>query len=275
MPIRKTERRKGIMKVISLGAGVQSSCLLLMASKGIIEADQAVFADTGNERSSTYEYIEYLKSVSSIPLVIVKNHKKGGGGIVDDLIKCVFDENTWFDGMPPLWMNDSKGNGQARQQCTGYYKIKPIERYIKASKHAENTMLIGISTDEIHRANSGKDGKIKREFPLIKLRMNRRDCLNWIKDNGFKMPAKSGCIICPYATEQNYKTYSKEEKELLVDIDEIVRSGFAREKKTKNLHRTYFLSHRRKPIKDILRQEDSQNDLFGEMLGCDSGMCFI
>ena len=63
------------MKIISLGGGVQSSTLLLMSIKGVIDkANFAIFADTQHEPQKTYEYIDYLESIcnkSKIPLLKV------------------------------------------------------------------------------------------------------------------------------------------------------------------------------------------------------------
>ena len=45
--------------ILSLGAGVQSSTLALMAVRGEIEMPEAaIFADTGAEPKSVYEYLD-------------------------------------------------------------------------------------------------------------------------------------------------------------------------------------------------------------------------
>ena len=261
---------------ISLGAGIQSSAMVYLANEGIIQADFAIFADTGNERDETYKYLEYLEKNSKIPIVRARNTRSGT--ITEDLEKAVNDDSKYWEGMPPLWFSDERGNGQARQQCTTYYKIKVVEKFInqkaKADRQTDRQMLIGISVDEIHRANSGKDGKIKREFPLIKLRMSRSDCAAYIQKLGHPLPPKSGCLICPYAGVKNYRSYSQKEIDEVIRFDEMIRDGFAKEK-TKGRNRQYFLSSRRVPVKRLIEMEASQNDLFGEMDGCDSGFCYV
>ena len=49
--------------VLSLGAGVQSTAMALMAAKGEITPmpDIAIFADTQAEPKSVYEHLEWLK----------------------------------------------------------------------------------------------------------------------------------------------------------------------------------------------------------------------
>lgn len=63
--------------VLSLGAGVQSSTLALMASKGEIGPmpDFAVFADTGGEPQSVYDWLQWLEKQLSFPLVRVANRQ--------------------------------------------------------------------------------------------------------------------------------------------------------------------------------------------------------
>ena len=49
-------------QILSLGAGIQSSALLLMSARGVLpKLDGAVFADTGWEPATVYETLEWLK----------------------------------------------------------------------------------------------------------------------------------------------------------------------------------------------------------------------
>ena len=51
------------MKILSLGAGVQSSTLALMAEHGEIEKpDCAIFADTQSEPEEVMEWLGYLET---------------------------------------------------------------------------------------------------------------------------------------------------------------------------------------------------------------------
>ena len=50
-----------MLKVLSLGAGVQSTALLLMSIRGDVERfDCAIFADTGWESAAVYEHLSWL-----------------------------------------------------------------------------------------------------------------------------------------------------------------------------------------------------------------------
>lgn len=62
-----------MLRVLSLGAGVQSSAVLLMADCGDVEpVDIAVFADTGSEPKVVYQWLEWLKTASKTPIITVQ-----------------------------------------------------------------------------------------------------------------------------------------------------------------------------------------------------------
>ena len=61
--------------VISLGGGVQSSVMALMANEGAFDRipDCAIFADTRWEPPSIYEHLTWLRDRLSFPLYVVDN----------------------------------------------------------------------------------------------------------------------------------------------------------------------------------------------------------
>jgi hypothetical protein len=51
------------LRILSLGAGVQSSALALMIEQGELPPiDAAIFADVKGEPKKVYEWLEYLKN---------------------------------------------------------------------------------------------------------------------------------------------------------------------------------------------------------------------
>ncbi len=62
-----------MIEVISLGAGVQSTTMALMAAHGEIEPmpDAAIFADTGAEPPEVYEHLEWLKGGNVLPFPVI------------------------------------------------------------------------------------------------------------------------------------------------------------------------------------------------------------
>ncbi len=69
--------------ILSLGAGVQSTALALMAERGMIEKPiAAIFSDTGDEPATVYAHLENLKSMLSFPVHTVKF----GNGLGNDFL---------------------------------------------------------------------------------------------------------------------------------------------------------------------------------------------
>ena len=80
------EKREPTLRILSLGAGVQSSCLALMAQEGLTKhkPDYMIFADTGWEPEFVYEHVEYLKkTVTVCPLITVER-----SNLREDLIRA-------------------------------------------------------------------------------------------------------------------------------------------------------------------------------------------
>lgn len=75
------------LRVLSLGAGIQSTTLALMAAHGEIGPmpDCAIFADTGWEPQAVYEHLEWLMSGNVLPYPV---HIVSAGNIRDDLLQA-------------------------------------------------------------------------------------------------------------------------------------------------------------------------------------------
>jgi 3'-phosphoadenosine 5'-phosphosulfate sulfotransferase (PAPS reductase)/FAD synthetase len=76
------------MDFISLGAGVQSTTMLLMVCHGEIEFNgkYAIFSDTGWEPQHVYDHLEWLKKETSkfgIEVVVTDN-----GNIREDILEA-------------------------------------------------------------------------------------------------------------------------------------------------------------------------------------------
>mgnify|MGYP001213877474 FL=1 len=206
--------RERKLVVISLGAGVQSSTMALKAACGEFpRPDCAIFADTGYEPKSVYNYLDYLKDILPYPVHIVSK-----GNIKDDMLKAK-DTNKFV--VAPFFNKHTITNkkGMIRRQCTNDYKIQPIRKKIRElcnigfGKHFPKDQYveqwIGISTDEVMRMKPARDKYIHNRHPLIEAKLSRQDCINWIKEKKLLLPEKSACICCPYRDDKGW-LYMKE-----------------------------------------------------------------
>lgn len=191
------------MRVLSLGAGVQSSTLLLMAVHGELQIDRAIFADTQWEPRAVYDWLgETLMPEAEragIPVDVVT-----AGNIREDALA----------GKPESWMplhiiNKGGKPGLAKRQCSQNYKLVPIKRRIREligrKRTATATALIGISWDESQRMRDSGVRWLTNEWPLIERRMTRQDCLRWLAAHGYPQPPKSSCIGCPYKSNRQWR----------------------------------------------------------------------
>ena len=119
------------LTVISLGGGVQSSVMALMASQGAFDAipDCAIFADTHWEPPSLYTHLDWLAERLGFPVYVVDN----GRSLRED-VKTFTNHsgNASFVDLPVyLKGRDGGSDGMGRRQCTEHYKIRPIQRKIR------------------------------------------------------------------------------------------------------------------------------------------------
>ena len=272
------KNRNKTLTIISLGAGVQSSAMAIMAAKGDFPSvDCAIFADTGYEPKAVYKYLDFLKKILPYPIHIVAK-----GNIKDDMINSI-DNGTRFPTAPFFTKNsETNKKGMLRRQCTNDYKIQPIRQKIRQlcnvakGKHFPKDKYveqwIGISTDEAQRMKPARDKYILNRHPLIEAKMSRQDCINYLKKHNIPLPEKSACIVCPYHNDSYWhfmKTERPEEFAEAVDFDKQVRTITRKEDEQIFVHRSC------KPLDEVefdKKETDKQLDMFNNE--CE-GMCGV
>lgn len=241
------------LRVISLGAGVQSSTMALMAARGEIGPmpDAAIFADTGWEPAAVYEWLDWLEGQLPFPVYRVM---RGEGLRADLLHACeqkmrVGSAFTTRVGAPPLFATvNGEPRGMLPRQCTREYKIEPIakkQRELLGYKARQRIpagsaeVWIGISRDEMQRVRENYDAWAVNRWPLLEMRMTRADCLRWWADNGLPTPPRSACIGCPYKSQEEWRlTRSKpDEWADAVEVDAAIRGGLRKTTSALYLHR--------------------------------------
>jgi len=197
-----------MLHVISLGAGVQSTTMALMAAHGEITPmpDCAIFADTGAEPKAVYDHLEWLMSPNVLPFPV---HIVSAGNLRDEIIAASQGHNGNY-GRPPFFVRNRRNGrkGMLRRQCTQDYKIDPIHRKVRDllglkprqrwPKVVSVEQWIGISSDEAQRMKNARVATIQNRWPLIEKRMSRQHCLQWLASHDYPMPPKSACTFCPY-----------------------------------------------------------------------------
>ncbi len=254
-----------MLNVISLGAGKQSSYMLLNAIKGKYEykPEFAIFSDTGCEPDYVYSYFEWLKNYVkdkyNFDVIVVSE-----GNLMQDTIDYV-EGNIKRVASLPLRLENK---GLMPRQCTYDYKIKPIRKYLQKVRNKEKIRLwIGISLDEIQRIKESNVNYIEHHYPLIDYRTGIDSILEWYKKTGTAEPMKSACLICPFHSSNYWKRFKKifpKEFKTACDFDDKIRNY-------PNLKSKTYLSKHLIPLKDI--DFKYKNSLFPELIEECDGLC--
>lgn len=269
------------LRLLSLGAGVQSTTIALMAAEGIQPGlDGAIFADTGWEPKAVYDHLDKLDKVladAGIPL-----YRVGNGNIRENIL----DPTRRFASIPYFIRNPDGSKGMGRRQCTNEYKVTPITRkirellgakppsYRRVPKGRLAEQWIGFSTDEIHRVSfKHRVLYLTSRFPLLDLEMSRTDCEAWLKSRGWTSVVKSACVCCPFRDNRGWRRMrdnQPDEFAAAVDFDSKIRRGGAR---GVSLRGEAFLHPSRVPLSLAPIDRPSRDELAVDPDGCSPYGC--
>lgn len=274
--------RDAELTVLSLGAGVQSSVMALMAAEGLIKPmpDYAIFADTGWEPRGVYEHLEWLETQLPFPV-----HRVQKRNLRDDILAGVNHTGHAFHSIPVFIRSTNGKTGVAKRQCTTDYKLEPIYtglRDLLGLGYGQQInpgvwveLWLGISFDEVIRMKPSRNSWIDHYWPLIDLKMTRSQCREWFDERyPERVLPRSACIGCPYRTNTEWadmKMRDPESWEDAIMIDNVLRSAISAQR----FDGEVYLHSSRTPLAEIDFSEAKdidQSTPFGEE--CE-GMCGV
>lgn len=248
------------LRLLSLGAGVQSTAVLLLACERVIPPfDCALFADTRWEPRAVYANLKRLADHAEragIPVRIVS-----AGDIRTDAL----DPRHRFVSMPLHVLNPDGSKGLARRQCTSEYKITPLKRaarHLLGYPHPRRVprgvyaeQAIGISTDEFARAKDSGVNFLRNVFPLLDLGWDRARCLEYLVERGFGQTVKSACVGCPFHGNAGWRWIRDRDPDgwaEAVEFDKAIRHGYPHATdQGQPLRGQYFLHRSCKPLDEV------------------------
>jgi len=267
-----------MLRVISLGAGVQSTTMALMAAHGEIGPMPhcAIFADTQAEPKAVYRHLDWLEKQLPFPV-----HRVTAGNLQDEILGAVRGTNR-MGARPPFF---TSSGGMLNRQCTQDFKLVPIQRCVRsllglkprqrAPKSPVVEQWIGISLDEAIRMKPSRLPYVVHRWPLVELRKTRSDCLKWCECRGYPRPPKSACKFCPYHDDAQWRALQDipdpEDFADAILVDEAIRSGVPGQRNGEQ----WFLHRKRIPLAKVDLRTDAeagQPDLFNNE--CE-GMCGV
>ena len=234
------------MRILNLGAGVQSTALFLMILDGDLPpVDFAIFADTGDEPKVVYDHLAMLETLGGPEVVKVSR-----GNLGDNLVNGVNSTGQRHVSIPThlSMKDDGLRTALGRRQCTSEYKLIPIEQGIRQRlglakgermpKTTRITQVFGLSFDEPKRVARVQGSFDLRnecwscEFPLFEDRMTREDCVVYLKKRlpDYHVP-RSACVFCPFKRDSEWidlKTNDPQGWARAVEIDTAIRKETSR-----------------------------------------------
>lgn len=289
---------KNQLEILSLGAGVQSSALALMAARGEIGTipDAAIFADTQDEPKGVYEWLDWLEKELPYPVYRVTRGK---------LSEAVTKMRTTKDGrkysrtdVPFFTLNADGGQGKIKNRgCTADYKLQPIfkkcreligkewmkewrsenKAELKAVSLASKKKMspprwawdklqdtapviqwIGISLDEISRMKPSRVAWLKSRWPLIEMNKSRHDCLRWMEKNGYPEPPRSACTYCPFHSNAEWRRVRDDEPEDFQKAIDFERALQLAKKNRDNFDSIPFLHRSLVPLDQVDLSTDTE-----------------
>ena len=270
------------IRSVSLGAGVQSSTMYILAAVGELtpKPDVAIFADTQAEPRWVYQHLDWLEANfgGAVPICRVS------AGSLEEATLRSRDGKTRKVSLPLRVMGKEGKAVFLRRQCTREYKIDPIKRELRRMLGLQPRQRafgryrveewIGISRDEAHRAKPSRIPWITTRWPLLFDKpMRRAECIDWLLRNGFEVPQKSACVFCPFhddRTWQDLKQNHPEEFARAVEFDRELRKGTLI-----GVRQTPYLHRELRPLDEIDFGTDTSNQLEIDFGNECEGMCGV
>lgn len=214
-----------MIRVLSLGGGLDSFAMLVRALQLGEKPDVVVFVDVGapgdpGEWAGTYRHIRE---------VVMPLCEREGIAFV------------WIDGerYPVREARSLFAWLEARQSipvagptriCTRIAKVERFERWMDENYAGQTVEVwIGFEAGEEARAsndpNAGKPRKPSPDravrvnrFPLIEWGLCRCRCVELVREAGYPVPRKSACMFCPYGTRGDWQRFAVGEPELFARV---------------------------------------------------------
>ena len=289
---RMTKQTKNQFHILSLGAGVQSTMLYLLAVEKhplMEKVTHAIFADTGEEPESVYSHLEWLMSLDG-PEILVRSvgHRLG-----DNLLIGENSTGQRFASVPFFTAaREGVKDGITRRQCTSEYKIAVVEKCIrreivglKYRQHMPKNVTVhqymGLSFDEPKRVLKTclRFDNIKwaiPHFPLFETNTTRKICAEWLKSRVTHEVPRSACVFCPYHSDAEWLRVKENPRDWAraVEIDHGIRKDGV--VVNLNMDMSLYAHSSCLPLDQVefkTEGNDGQMEFCFSEFGCDTGMC--
>lgn len=242
----------------SCGGGVQSSAIAaLIIQEKLERPDFSVIVDTGYEKSTTWAWVDAVLTPRlaevGVELIRIRSADWVDNAVVNDDGKVVI----------PAFAGDGEGV-KFPTWCSGVWKGKAVERFLRKQGVQKAQNWLGISTDEIRRVRQSNVWWLQRRFPLIfDVPMDRAACVRLVESMGWPTPPQTCCWMCPNMRPDEWERMRQSSP------DDFAKAVAMEEHLQK--FDNVWLTRKRIPLPQFKAKEESAG-LFDA--GCESGQCF-
>lgn len=270
------------MKILSCGAGQQSTALALMSCDNVINSkkfplipvyDAVLFCDLGGERKWVYEQVEFIGKACEavgIPFYVLR-----GKNLKDDYINNFGKSRVCTI---PFWSVDENGKkGKMTRHCTIDYKIIQMQNFVrwellgyrkgqrtKPEDIGAHEMHIGFTSEESQRIFDSKHKLFVNKFPMCEMGITRADNYAYVKERWGMETRGSACLFCPFHTNYFFcecKQSCQKDYKTILEFDEMIANGVPNSKIGVPESKIY-ISRSRKRIKDLTDAECKDKETF-------------
>ena len=214
------------MKILSFGAGMQSTALALMSCENAFSKtdgkelpyplvpiyDIVIFCDLGLEPVWVRKQADFVRRACETAGI---QYKELDAPLYQDLMRDFGKKRVVSI---PWWTIDEKGHkSKFPRNCTLDYKVQVISKYVRWEllgyrKHQRlrdedkkaHEMHLGFSFEEKKRCKESPNPMFVNKFPLVDMKLERKDNYAYIKDVWGLDTKASACCFCPF-----HRNYSK------------------------------------------------------------------
>lgn len=266
------------LKILSCGAGMQSTALALMSCENKIRNnsypkvpiyDLIVFCDMEWEPPWVYEQVKFIQKACASCGITFK--------VLETNLYGDYVEKFGIARVPsiPFWSVDENGKkGKMRRQCTIDKKILAIQKYVRyevlgyhfkerCRKHdyGAHEMHIGFSAEEKHRVFESINPMFVTKFPLVEMGLTRADNYKYILEVWGLETKASACGYCPFHRNYFFKYLRENYPDCFNAVNELDR--ILEQRQPDSLIRSkLYISRSRKRIADLTPEECMDAETF-------------
>ena len=268
------------MKILSCGAGMQSSALHLMSCENALAKirgeppvwpqvpiyDISIFCDLGFEPPWVKKQVEFLANAGhscGVPLVILDSP------LYTDFMENFGERRTISI---PWWTIEEAIKFMADKHED--YKVELISKYVrwellgykKGQRLREedkkaHEMHMGFSFEEKQRCKDSPNPMFVNRFPLVDMELTRADNYAYILDVWGLDTKASACCFCPFHRNyffENLKEHQPQTYAKLLEVDELLRDKNPKPPMDSDL----FISRSRKRLADLTPEDCCDAECF-------------